>query len=141
MNSAVRNGPMRTVEMNTASTAIVIATLPPISAHQPSTVCGGCQFQVASAISANTAVAARIDHQLISRGSAPASLARVISSVTTRQQAAASANAMPASASAAGMRADHQRQPEKRGDARRARRAARAAPAPVAAAASPVSSG
>ena len=45
MISALRNGPMRLIEMNSVSTAMVTVTLTTSSANQPVPVCGGCQFQ------------------------------------------------------------------------------------------------
>ena len=46
MISALRNGPMRLIEINSVSTAMVTVTLTTNSAIHPVPVCGGCQFQV-----------------------------------------------------------------------------------------------
>ena len=48
-DATVRNGPIRSVETKTASTARVMAMLEPSIADQPSGVRGGCQLAVASA--------------------------------------------------------------------------------------------
>src|SRR6516162_4849121 len=70
MNSAVRNGPMRTVEANTPSRPVVTAALSPMRASHPDAFAGGCQFLVASATTTNIAVEdsrqrrrMRADHQ------------------------------------------------------------------------------
>ena len=66
----------------------------------------------------NSTLEEMIEYQVISRASVPCSAARVTSSITTRQQAAASAHRMPTIASVGRVRADHQREAEKRGDRR-----------------------
>src|ERR1051326_8701271 len=65
--------------MNKVSTAMVTMTLTTISANQPSPVCGGCQFQVASEATTKIADDDTSAYQVISRASAPSSAARVIS--------------------------------------------------------------
>src|SRR5262245_28819162 len=140
MNSAVRNGPMRTVEANTPSIPDVTATLSTMSATQPPAVAGGCQFKVTSAAAASSAVDEISEYQVISRASAPGSIARVTRSITTRQHAAATAATTPTITSEVGCAPIISASP---------RKAAMAAATPrqvifskpVAAAANPVSSG
>src|SRR5262249_8663039 len=138
--SAVLNGPMRTVEANTPSIPPVTAPLSTISAAQPAAPEGGCQFQVASTASANTAVEATSEYQVISRASTPCSAARVTSSITTRQQAAPSAARTPANARAVGCAPIVSASPRNAASAAAAPRQVSAS-IPVAAARSPVSSG
>src|SRR6516162_10888488 len=102
MNSAVRNGPMRTVEANTPMSPVVTAALSAMSASQPVVVAGGCQFQVASAAITNTTVEETSEYQVMRSASAPERSARVTSRITTRQRAAPRAARMPAAASVVG---------------------------------------
>ena len=140
MNSAVRNGPTRAVEMNTISTAIAIATLEPISANQPSAVTGGCQFAVASAAATNTAVAAISDHRVISRAVGALQLGAREQQDHHPAAAAISAQAMPISATPPGCAPIISARPANAASAA-SRPASPSRSTPNAAAASPVSSG
>ena len=102
MISALRNGPMRLIEMNSVSTAMVTVTLTTSRANQPTSVCGACQFQVASEKTTKIDVEDTSEYQVSRRESAPASAAREISSTAVRRHPAPSAKATPASATAPG---------------------------------------
>src|SRR5437762_9228172 len=102
MISALRNGPMRLIEMNSVSTAMVTVTLTTTSANQPVPVCGECQFQVASEKTMKINVDDNCEYQESRRESAPASAAREISSTAVRRHPAPSAKAIPESAIAPG---------------------------------------
>jgi hypothetical protein len=56
MIKAVRNGPMRAVEMKIVNVAMAAQTLTAMSAAHPSAVCGLSQFRVTSAATANMTV-------------------------------------------------------------------------------------
>src|SRR4029077_20193548 len=100
--SAVRNGPMRTVEANTPSRPVVTAALSPMRASQPDVVAGGCQFLIASATTTNITVEDSSEYQVMRIGSAPDSRPRVTSRIATRQTAAPSAARIAAADSAVG---------------------------------------
>src|SRR5262244_1531135 len=63
MNSAVRNGPIRTVEANTPRRPVVTAALSPMRASQPDAVTGGCQSLVTSATTTNITVEETSEYQ------------------------------------------------------------------------------
>src|SRR5258708_20871230 len=78
MISALRNGPMRLIEMNSVSTAMVTVTLTTSSANQPVPVCGACQFQVASEKTTKINVDDNCEYQDSRREPAPATTQRPI---------------------------------------------------------------
>src|SRR4029079_3915048 len=100
--SALGKGPMRLIEMNSVSTAMVTVTLTTSSANQPVPVCGECQFQVASAKTTKINVDDTSEYKESGREAAPASAARDISSTAVRRHPAPSAKAIPDSATAPG---------------------------------------
>ncbi len=113
MNSAVRNGPIRTVETNTPSIPIVTKMLRPITAAQPMIVDGGCQSRVINEAADNRAVDEIREYSVIASGLTPCILARVIRSMSTRQHAATIAAMTPAGTRTRGSRAKHQTKSEK----------------------------
>ncbi len=126
MISALRNGPMRLIEMNSVSTAMVTVTLTTSSANQPVPVCGGCQFQVASEKTTKIDVDDTSEYQVSSRESAPASAAREISSTAVRRHAAPKREGEAGKRDRARLRADDQREAAETPPRPRRRRASRA---------------
>ena len=94
---------MRLIEMNRASTEMVVPRPTTASAAQPPTLCGPCQFSVTSAARPSTAVEPSRVYQVVSCGSASCSVARVISRIAVRQSAEPNAKATPASAMSSGL--------------------------------------
>src|SRR3954453_12343264 len=80
MISALRNGPIRLIETNSVSTAMVTVTLTTSRANQPVPVCGAFQFQVASENKTKIDVDETSEYHVSRRESAPGSAAREISS-------------------------------------------------------------
>src|SRR5215472_13504794 len=69
MMRALRKGPTRLIDTNSANTEIVVATLTAMRATQPVGVAGACQFQVSKAAAARIAVDDNIKYHVVSCGS------------------------------------------------------------------------
>jgi hypothetical protein len=102
MISAVRNGPMRTVETKMNTMLTVVATLIATRAAQPTLVCGGFQVRAPSDTATKISAWATTDYQVVSRASSPTRKARVMRSTPVRQHAAPSPKAIPETARPAG---------------------------------------
>ncbi len=88
MISAVRNGPMRIVDMKMNRMPDVVARLITTREVQPKPVCGMFQFCATSETAMNIAVDEIIEYQVVSRASAPTRKARVVRRTAMRQQPA-----------------------------------------------------
>ena len=140
MISALRNGPMRLIEMNSVSTAMVTVTLTTSSANQPVPVCGGFQFQVASENTTKIEVEDTSEYQVSRRESAPAQRRSRDQQHRGAQASGAEREGDAAERDRARLRADDQREAEK-GDDRRDGAAPASLSMPISAPMMPVSSG